>query len=201
MNIHPQIKRAAQRLRHFFHRLWQKIKYKLGVAKPGPTVKNRKAMENIKSEAVLTATAELKARVLSADGAVKEDLGVISTKLVTDVFVDFLVDQLQASTGQIADFSWHGAGISSAAESAAHTALVSEIAVSRVNGTQGEGMTANVYSAMGVQYYDGAYAVVEHGLFNASSGGMLMDRSVFAAINVDDGDGIEFTYELTITGS
>ena len=67
--------------------------------------------------------------------------------------------------------------------------------------TQGEGVSSNIYNAMGIQYYDGSYAVTEHGLFDAASGGTLMDRSVFAAINVGDGDGIEFTYELTITGS
>jgi len=41
--------------------------------------------------------------------------------------------------------------------------------------------------------------VTEHGLFNASSAGTLMDRTVFSAINVVNGDSIQFTYELTAT--
>ena len=188
------------RIRHAFHRQKQRTKYALGLAKPGPTQKNLRKMENQKQEAVLTAKAELRARVLRKRGTV-DDLGVVSTRLVTDAFVDFLVDQLQSSTGEIAGFSWHGSGISNTAENGAQTGLISEIAVSRVNGTKGEGLTSNVYSTMAVQYYDAPYAVVEHGVFNASAAGVMMDRSVFPAINVGIGDGIEFTYELTITGS
>lgn len=188
------------KLRHSLHKKRMGLQYGLRLSKRGPTNKNRKAMEDIRAEGVVTFEAKLSAKVIPAEGPV-EDLGVVSTKLVTDAFIELLVDQLQASTGEIAGFSYHGSGISSTAESAAHTALQSEVAVARVNGTQGEGLSANIYSAMGVQYYDASYAITEHGLFNAASGGTLMDRSVFAAINVGDGDGIEFTYELTITGS
>jgi hypothetical protein len=179
------------------------VAYKLGLKKRGPTKKNRKAMEDIKSDGLVTFKATLSAKKIYGDGRVHkyQDLGVISTKLVTDAFIEYLVDELQASAGGIAGFSYHGSGISSTAESATDTTLVSEIAVTRANGTQGEGLTPNIYNAMGTQFYDGSYAVREHGLFNAASGGTLMDRSVFAAINVADGDGIEFTYELTITGS
>lgn len=189
--------KTSTKLRHALHRAKQRTKYILGLSKRGPTNKNRKAM---KSEAVLRATSALSITVRRKDGH-RERLGVVSTKLVTDAFIDYLVDQLQASTGGIAGFSYHGSGISTTAEDATQTALISEIAVTRVDGTQGEGLGTNVYSAMGTQYYDGSYAVTEHGLFNAASGGTLMDRSVFGAVNVASGDGIEFTYELTITGS
>lgn len=192
--------KLSTRLRHSLHRGRMNIRYALRLAKRGPTRRNRKQMDTIKSEGLVTFTAALKARKLAKDGTI-EDFGVVSTKLVTDAFINYLVDQLQASTGGIAGFSYHGSGISSTAENASQTALISEIAVTRVNGTQGEGTTPNIYSAMGTQYYDASYAVVEHGLFNAASSGTLMDRSVFAAINVGSGDGIEFTYELTITGS
>lgn len=192
--------KTSTKIRHALHRAKQGMAYKLGLKKRGPTPANRRANEIAKSEAVLNMKATLKARLLPKDGK-PVNLGVVSTKLVTNAFIDFLVDQLQSSTGEIAAFSHHGSGISTTAENATQTALISEIAVARVDGTQGEGLTSNVYSAMGTQYYDAAYAVTEHGLFNASTGGILMDRSVFAAINVGDGDGIEFTYELTITGS
>jgi hypothetical protein len=160
-------------------------------------------MDALKAKGLVTFTAALRARKIYGDGRVHrfEDYGVVSEKLVTDAFIEYLVDEMQASTGGISGFSYHGSGISATAESATDTTLVSEIALSRANGTQGEGLSANIYNAMGTQFYDGAYAVVEHGLFNAASSGILMDRSTFAAINVGDGDAIEFTYELTITGS
>jgi len=176
------------------------MQYKLGLSKRGPTNKNIKAMEDLKSDGLVTFTSKLSAKVVPLEGDA-QDLGVISTKLVTDAFIALLVDELQSSTGGIANFSFHGSGLSTTAESASDTALISEIAVSRANGTQGEGVTPNIYSAMGVQVYDASYAVTEHGLFDASTGGTLMDRSVFPAINVGNGDQIEFTYQLTITGS
>jgi hypothetical protein len=157
-------------------------------------------MEDTRQEGVMQFTARLSARHIRANRGRISELGVISERLVTDAFIDFLVDQLQSSTGEIAGFEWHGSGISTTAEAAGDTALISEV-VTRTNGTQGEGVSSNIYNAMGVITYDGAYAITEHGLFNASTAGTLMDRSVFAAINVADGDGIEFTYELTITGS
>lgn len=156
-------------------------------------------MEDLRLERLATFTAVLKARVIKANGKPIQ-LGVISERLVTDAFIEFFVDQLQSSAGEIAEFEWHGSGISATAEGAGDTALISEVE-SRTDGTQGEGLTPNIYSAIGVVNYGAAYAIVEHGLFNASSGGTLMDRSVFAAINVDSGDAIEFTYELTVTGS
>lgn len=195
--------KASTKLRHSLHKFRMGVAYKMGLAKRGPTAKHLKQRETLNADGLVTFTATLSARKLYGDGRTHKihDLGVISTKLVTDAFIEYLVDELQASTGGIAGFSYHGSGISSTAENASDTALLSEIAVARVDGTQGEGTTANIYSAMATQYYDGNYAVREHGLFNAASGGTLMDRSVFAAINVADGDGIEFTYELTITGS
>ena len=44
--------------------------------------------------------------------------------------------------------------------------------------------------------------MVEHGLFDqaANSGGVLFDRSVFAAVNVvASADSLQATYELTLT--
>lgn len=124
------------------------------------------------------------------------DLGVISRRLVTDAFVNELVDQLQASTGQIANFSWHASGIGITAESAGDTALGSEVAT-RSDGSQVEGATANIYKTVGTINYSGNFAITEHGVFNASSAGILMDRSVFGAINVTPGSSIEFDFELT----
>lgn len=145
---------------------------------------------------VVAPEAVLSARLIRADGTV-EDLGILSTRVVTDAFVNYVVDQLQSSTGGIANFRYHGSGISNTAESQAQTALGSEVAT-RANGTQQEGASANIYKTVGVVNYGAAFAIVEHGLFRAASGDVMADRSVFAAINVGNGDSIEFTYELTL---
>jgi len=145
---------------------------------------------------VLTPEGHLYARVFRADGNV-EDLGLISTKVITDAFVHYIVDQLQSSAGGIAGFRFHAAGIGSAIENQTDTTLASEVAT-RALGTQAEGASANIYKSVGTVNFGGSFAIVEHGLFRASSGDILADRSVFASINVATSDSIEFTYELTL---
>ena len=145
---------------------------------------------------IVAPEAILRARLFKADGSII-DLGILSTKVITDTFVNYVVDQLQSSAGGIANFKYHGSGISGAAESQTNTALGSEVSTRGV-GTQQEGASANIYKTVGVVNYSASFAVVEHGLFRASSGDILADRSVFAAINVGAGDSIEFTYELTL---
>ena len=135
-------------------------------------------------------------RLIKANGLIF-DLGIISTKVVTDAFVNYVVDELQSSSGGIANFRYHGSGIGVTAESQAQTALVSEVA-SRATGTQQEGASANIYKTVGVVNYLASFAIREHGLFRASSGDVMADRSLFSIINVGSGDGIEFTYELTL---
>jgi len=138
----------------------------------------------------------LMAKVIRANGDI-EELGIVSTKVVTTAFVNFLVDQLQSSTGQIANFSFHEMGTGGTAESIGDTALVTAVET-RTNGTQAEGASANIYQSVGTVTATAPRAVVEHGLFDASTAGTLMDRSVFAAINLATDDAIQFTYELTV---
>lgn len=145
---------------------------------------------------VLAPEGRLYAKVKRKNGTV-EDLGLISKRVITDTFVNYLVDQLQSSTGGISNFRFHAAGISASAENQTNTALGSEVS-SRGTGTQTEGATANIYQTVGTVNFTAAFAIVEHGLFRASSGDVLADRSVFGAINVGNGDGIEFTYELEL---
>lgn len=138
----------------------------------------------------------LSAKVITPEGKVT-DHGVISTKKVTTAFRNYIVDSLQNSTTSPLDaFSYHGCGTGTTAEDNTQTALVTEVG-SRVDGTQTEGATADIYRTVATITPGGSYAITEHGVFSASSGGTMMDRSVFSAINVTASDSIEFTYECT----
>lgn len=138
----------------------------------------------------------LSAKVIRKNGDI-DDLGILSTKVVTTAFVNFLVDQLQSSTGQIAAFDYHGMGTGAVAEAVGDTALGTQVE-SRVQGTKTEGASANIYRTVATITASAARAITEHGVFNASTAGTLMDRSVFTVINLANGDGIQFTYELTV---
>lgn len=148
--------------------------------------------------------AELNAVVFRADGSV-ENLGVIAKKKVTDVFVKDICDALAdaAGSGQLAtfnDYKFHDCGTGTTAEDNGQTGLVTPYGGARASGTQvsGGAVDARTYESVGTISFTSSLAITEHGLFNASSGGLLMDRSVFSAINVNNGDSIQFTYTLTI---
>ena len=127
------------------------------------------------------------------------DLGLISAGVVTDAFVNFLVDNLVAETAEIGDFKFHDSGTGTNAEAVGDTTLQTKVESGRVTGTQLEGATAEIYKTVATITYTGTHAIVEHGLFSQATGATLMDRSKFTAINVLTGEKIEFTYELTVT--
>ncbi len=102
-----------------------------------------------------------------------------------------------SSTGQIANFSWHEMGTGGTAEAIGDTTLVTAVET-RTDGTQVEGASANIYRSVGTVTATATRAIVEHGLFDASTAGNLMDRSVFTVINLSTDDAIQFTYELTV---
>ena len=118
---------------------------------------------------------------------------------VTDAYVALLVDDLQAAQAGHSTFKYHDSGTGVAAEAATDTGLGIPCGEARDTGTQIEGATANVYKSVATHTYGGSFAITEHGLFNAATGGTMMDRSKFAAVNVAAGEKIEFTYELTVS--
>ena len=134
------------------------------------------------------------ATVTRADGS-RVELGLISTRVVTTAGVNYLVDAFQNTT-ELENFKYHGMGTGNTAEAAGDTALVTEVE-SRVAGTQLEGASGNIYKTVATITATGARAIVEHGLFSASTAGTLWDRSVFAVINLATSDAITFTYECT----
>lgn len=138
----------------------------------------------------------LEARLIRADGQAV-NFGLLSLRVVTSAFVAFVVDQLQTETSVFGDFKYHDSGVGTTAENAADTAMETTDGESRATGTQTES-AANAYRSVGTISYTTTKAITEHGLFNDPTAGTLMDRSVFAAINVVSGDSIQFTYTLTI---
>lgn len=118
-----------------------------------------------------------------------------SRRVVTTVFVNDIVDALVAAAN-INDYKWHDSGTGVGGEVIGDTVLGTPCGEARDAGTQAEA-AANIYETVAEHTYAGAFAITEHGVFDANAAGILMDRSVFAAINVAVTDKIEFTYRLT----
>ena len=146
---------------------------------------------------------KLSLRLKKADGSVV-DYGVVSYRVLTTAFVELMADQLQTETSVWGDFKYHDCGTGVGAEAVGDTGMGTQATVitgdERIAGTQIEGATGNIYKSVATVPFDGAGAITEHGLFNAvRGGGTLMDRTVFAAVNVASGDSISFSFELTCT--
>jgi hypothetical protein len=137
-----------------------------------------------------------------ADGRVEHiDLGCLGRRVVTTAGVNYMRDDFAAGAGSadISNFKFHDSGIGNTAEAIGDTALVTPTGDARVTGTQ-DNSVAKTYKSVATISYAVTKAVVEHGLFSASSAGTLWDRTVFSVINVTGGaDSIQFTYTLTIS--
>lgn len=139
--------------------------------------------------------AELRIKVLRKDGSV-EDLGVVSRRSVTNAGVAFLVDAFQ-NLVEIENMNFHDCGTGTTAENVTDTGLVTPAGTARVTGTQSE-PASNQYRTTATISFTSTLAITEHGLFSASTSGTLWDRSVFAAVNVNNGESIQFQYTLTV---
>jgi len=147
----------------------------------------------------------LDAVLIRHDGSVL-NLGCIGRRVVTTAFVNYLRDDLANAAGgaDISNFKYHECGTGVTAEAIGDTALQTPCTTAlnpdstRAIGTQ-LNTVAKQYSSVGTLTFDVATAVTEHGLFNAAAAGVLMDRTVFAALNVAAGDSIQFTYTLSIS--
>lgn len=145
-----------------------------------------------------TMVGRLSARLVRANGQVI-NYGVVSYRLVTDASVAYLVDMWDAATA-IA-LNYHASGTGTTAKNVNQTALVTESTgiTDRATGTKSQ-PSANVLQSQATQSFTNSGAITEHGLYSVvtESTGTLWDRSLFAALNVANGDSIQWTYQCTI---
>lgn len=151
-------------------------------------------------------TSQLAIKVVNQYGH-EIDYGVVGYRVVTTVGVNYIVDAFQNSV-ELENMKYHGLGTGSTAEAVGDTALVTELTTEytgnvRATGTTAEGASANIYQTVATNTMDEApgAALREHGIFSqaAPGGGVLLDRTVFAAITLANGDSLQTTYSLTLT--
>jgi hypothetical protein len=135
------------------------------------------------------------------------DYGLVSLRVVTTAGVNFIATRLTDANTSIGNFDFHGFGTGGTAEASGDTALVTELTTQyAVDNTRPTGTpsnpSGNVYQSVGTLSPDtgGTIAITEHGLFSASSGVTLLDRSLFSAVNLVAGsDSLQATYQLTLS--
>ena len=149
----------------------------------------------VKIVPVLNFLAELRAVKIGVDGT-RTDLGVLSNKSITTAGAAFVVDGFQ-NLVELEAMNYHDSGTGAVAENVTDTALGAAAGPARVAGTQTE-PTSTQYRTTATIAYTATLAITEHGIFSASSAGTLLDRSVFTAVNVVNGESIQFQYTLTV---
>lgn len=170
-----------------------------GIVPDAPSEEIFEALRQTRPSATLEMFGALMMKVYRKKGTlwVCENLGLQSLRAVTTAFAAYLVDAMQDSAN-IAQFTWHDMGDDDTATSNAHTALQNS-RESRANDTSpGENGTQQYQSIQSITA-TGSYTVNEHGIFNASSTGTMLDRNLVGsppAVITDDV--VEFTYELTV---
>ena len=162
----------------------------------------------------LHADAHLFATVIKADGK-RIELGDLDRRkgwlrrlldrslfdqrgLVTTAAVNYMAVAFAAGTASpdVGAFIQHDAGTGVTAAAIGDTALQTPWGGARVAGTHTSG--TNIYTSVATITFNNTFAITEWGLFSAASVGTLLDHRVFSAINVVNGDSIQFTYNLTI---
>jgi hypothetical protein len=131
--------------------------------------------------------------VLNREGGAKEEFDF--KNLVVDTGLNFIVSRMKDTTDSVMSHMAIGAGTTAAA--AADTGLGSELGrVSLTSTTVTDNTITYVASfAAGT----GTGAVTEAGLFNASSAGTLLCRTVFPVVNKQDGDSMTITWTVTVS--
>ena len=126
-----------------------------------------------------------------------EDLGLVGRRVITTVGVNYLATCF-TNTAEVEAINWHEYGTGVTAEAVGQTALITPSGVARVSGTQSTPGSTNIYRSVATTAFTSALAIAEHGIFTAVTAGTLFDRTLFAAINVINGDSIQGTYDLTL---
>lgn len=120
--------------------------------------------------------------------------------LVVDDGMEFFVDAWQNSV-ELETCKYHDTGIGTTGEASGDSAMETPTGFDRGTGDLGEGDNAKEFKSIGTVTCTATKAVTEWGLFSAITNGILIARKVFAAINVVDGDYIEFTWENQLSAS
>lgn len=139
------------------------------------------------------------------NGGEVTDLGLISARVVTTAGVNYIVSAFQ-NLNELELLRFHGIGTGTAAEASSDTALGAEATTAyntsstRPTGSLASGASSNIYETVANVTVKAAIGVTEHGIFTQAAvpGGTLLDRSVFAVVNLASGESLTFTYDLVL---
>lgn len=144
---------------------------------------------------IIKAIGQLNIKVTAPDGSVKHDETV--KNLVVTTGLDFIASRMKDATATAMSHMAIGTGTTSAA--AGQTALVSESARVALTSTTVTGNQVAYVATFPAGTPASLAAITEAGILNNSSGGTMLCRTVFAAVNKDVNDTMSITWTVTIS--
>jgi len=142
----------------------------------------------------------LEAKVFNPDGSLRKDYGLVSVKEVSVYFANRIVDAMCSSGEIVNEFTFHGMGAGSTAETDTQNSLIAEKGP-RGSGACTHGATSNIMQAVLTMTAASAFGCREHGIFDTlsdSGSGDMLDRSLVTNIELNTDDNVEWTYNLTV---
>ena len=142
----------------------------------------------------LKVTGALRVVLTGPDGQVKDERDL--KNLVVSTGLAFIASRMKEATADVMSHMSLGTGTTAAA--LGNTTLETEISGSRVS------LTSTTVTANQVTYIAsfaagvGTGAVTESGIFNASSSGTMLCRTVFPVVNKQAGDSMNVTWTVTV---
>ena len=138
-------------------------------------------------------TGQVSIRILDKDGNVKDERNI--KNLVVTVGKEFIASRMVGTSAGV--MSHMAVGSDNTAAASGDTALGSELGrVAIIPGTS-SGAVATFVATFPAG--TGTGAVVEAGLFNASSSGTMLCRTVFSVVNKGADDAMTITWQVTVS--
>jgi hypothetical protein len=143
----------------------------------------------------LKASGDLRILLIGPDGVIKEDRDL--KNLVVTTGLNYITSRMKDATATAMTHMSLGTGSTGAL--LADGTLGIEISGSRV------GLISTTVSTNTITYIAtfgagvGSGAVTESGIFNASTGGTMLCRTVFAVVNKQAGDSMTVTWTVTVS--
>lgn len=141
----------------------------------------------------LKVTGQVSIKVVGKDGQVKDTREI--KNLVVTTGKEFIASRMVGTTAT--EMSHMAVGSSSTAAAAGDTALGSELGRVALSSDTASGAVATYVATFPAG--TGTGAVVEAGLFNASSAGTMLCRTVFSVVNKGADDAMTITWQITVS--
>ena len=142
----------------------------------------------------IVATGELKIVVTAPDGTVKHEQEV--KNLVVTAGLGFIASRMAGTSANV--MSHMAIGTNNTAAAAGNTALGAESARVALTSTTPTGAAVAYVASFPAGTPATLTGIQEAGIFNASSAGTMLCRTVFAVVNKDVNDSMSITWTVTM---